>query len=155
MIPKMSGQGGTEPVPVCLWWVGGGVAIPSALPLPLAKHRNATPPTPAGGPSAIYVCGCPYVLNFLDRCVDIRATSPLVLLSFFAFTPTGVCFAPENVLLQVSCMVRFPFGATKKLPSESILANMRLFFAFAVFFTSDAAFPQGSVSLPPAFCYLK
>lgn len=64
-------------------------------------------------------------------------------------------FAPENVLLQVSCMVQSPTGATKKLPLVWILAVMLLFFAFAVFFTWDAAIAQGSVSLPPALCYLK
>lgn len=52
-------------------------------------------------------------------------------------------------------MGRFPFGATKKLPLVWILANFQLFFAFAVFFTWDAVITQGSVSLPPAFCYLK
>jgi hypothetical protein len=48
-----------------------------------------------------------------------------------------------------------PFGATKKLPLVWILAVMLLFFAFSVFFTWDAVYPQGSVSLPPALCYLK
>ena len=52
-------------------------------------------------------------------------------------------------------MVKFPTGATKKLPLGWILANFQLFFAFAVFFTCDAVYPQGSVSLPPALYYLK
>jgi hypothetical protein len=116
------------------------------------RHRNptptATPHHPTGGPRVRNDYARPYVLEFFGGCVDIRAC-------FFAFSPTWDCFAPENVLLQVSCMVRFPFGATKKLPLGRILAVFQLFFAFAVFFTWDAAFPQGSVSLPPAFCYLK
>jgi hypothetical protein len=116
------------------------------------RHRTPTlprhPPTPKGGPKAVNDYILPYVWNFLDRCVDIRAY-------FFAFYPSWGLFAPENVLLQVSCMVQSFTGVRKKLPLVWILANLRLFFAFAVFFTCDAAFPQGSVSLPPALCYLK
>jgi hypothetical protein len=101
--------------PVCWVVLGGGGRYPNNAEAP-ERRNHAHPPTPIGGPSDMIVYSRPYVLNFLDRCVDIRAC-------FFALSPTWVCFAPENVLLQVSCMVKSPFGATKKLPLVWILAN--------------------------------
>jgi hypothetical protein len=117
-----------------------------------ARHRTPTtstfPPSPMGGPRARNDYVRPYVLEFFGGCVDIRA-------SFLCFFPSWGLFAPENVLLQASCKVKSPFGVTKKLPLVWILANLQLFFAFAVFLHVDAVYPQGLVSLPPALCYLK